>query len=63
MACACKKRKAAGQVTAVKQVAKQAIVSSHSNGIVESSPKTTSSVSTATTVKRNVVKRIMFKRH
>ena len=61
MACACKKKKAAGQVTAIKQVAKKAIVSSHVPGF-ESTTNTTPSTSTATTVKRNVVKRIMFKR-
>ena len=61
MACACKQRKAAGQVTAVKQVAKQPIVSSHSVGAERTNGS--SSEITATTAKRNVVKRIMFKRH
>lgn len=61
MACACKQKKAAGQVTAVKQVAKQPIVSSHSVGTERTNES--SSVVTATTAKRNVVKRIMFKRH
>jgi hypothetical protein len=61
MACACKQRKAAGQVTAVKQVAKQPIVSSHSVGTERTNES--GSAITATTAKRNVVKRIMFKRH
>ena len=60
MACACK-QKSAGQVTAVKQVAKQPTVSSHS---VNSEPKTSNtSVMTGTTAKKDTVKRIMFKRH
>lgn len=61
MACACKNKKAAGQVTAVKQVAKQPIVSAHSIGSERANEG--KSVTIATTAKRNVVKRIMFKRH
>lgn len=61
MACACKQKKAAGQVTAVKQVAKQPVVSSHS--VTTERVNESSSAITATTAKKNVVKRIMFKRH
>ena len=55
MACACKNKKSkSNQVTAVQQVTK-------TNVVTNATPKPTTSV--GSTVKKKVVKRIMFKRH